>query len=367
MASVNFKLGSDYGRLLTETARDKAWNDGNESDAVIFLMDNLHGMSTDQARRIVNGKKKLETAENRLDVDLIDDDWEPPMKDINAAKNEVYEICNMVIREKDFHGVAHYVGWQGFCDSGYEGQRMGEMKSVAYSIKELADVKPMKALEKARELKEQYIALATEISEWQFERQELTSKMSYLELDKMRKASEGHDMSGVLDEMKADMMAKIATSDMDEESKRRLIRSTKGITDAMERGADIEEDKKFHNDTGWLSPDGKFYGCEYGQHIPLGHALAEKFYPDESVEAEGRLEGHGWAKVGIKQWYFVQGKFTVKQVASIKKWAKVHGNPIILNGCDYDVSELKDFNYTGPEAVGDEIRELAKDLPRLEE
>jgi hypothetical protein len=47
---------------------------------------------------------------------------------------------------------------------------------------------------------------------------------------------------------------------------------------------------------GWLSPDGKFYGCEKHKHIALGNVLGDH---------HGLLEHRGWLKL--------QGGFWVKK------------------------------------------------------
>ncbi len=46
---------------------------------------------------------------------------------------------------------------------------------------------------------------------------------------------------------------------------------------------------------GWISPDGKFYACDLGQHISLASALAKVLY--ESFDEERCLEEHKWLKM----------------------------------------------------------------------
>ena len=53
--------------------------------------------------------------------------------------------------------------------------------------------------------------------------------------------------------------------------------ASKGRTDAMKHGVPMIEDNDFQFATGWLSPDGHYFGCEYGQHIYLAEKLARKY------------------------------------------------------------------------------------------
>ena len=46
---------------------------------------------------------------------------------------------------------------------------------------------------------------------------------------------------------------------------------------------------------GWISPEGKFYACNIGEHISLSSALAEVLY--ESFDGERCLENHKWLKM----------------------------------------------------------------------
>jgi hypothetical protein len=347
------KISSSYGEMMTQEARNETWLEGNEEKAILFLLDSFSGMDSTQARKIIHGKMKLVTKDDSS-VESVPDDWKPPVESMKTARNEILEICNTTSRCGNFHGVFHYVYWQERVEADYHLRKiMYEFKLDASYIKELSKFRPIRCLRDARELKERYIEFVEHQSKLIFETQNLFSDTpSHKSLEKSNPFSAPH-----IEEMKADLMSKIATSpDLDEESKIKLIRSTEGITNAMKHGIQIDEDEEYNNDTGWLNPEGIFYGCEYGQHIPLGQKLADTFYPKEQYDHEQRLENHGWAKVGIKEWHFY-GKFTKKQIKTIKKWAKIHGDPVSLNGSLYNTSELKDFDYKDPDQ---ELKEYIK-------
>ncbi len=46
---------------------------------------------------------------------------------------------------------------------------------------------------------------------------------------------------------------------------------------------------------GWLSPDGRFYGCSYMVHISMGHALARHYYGEEKTDLD--LERRKWVHI----------------------------------------------------------------------
>ena len=59
--------------------------------------------------------------------------------------------------------------------------------------------------------------------------------------------------------------------------------------------------------TGWLAPDGKFYGCRPYVHIRLGDALAEYFMVvkrEDWSRSSQDLEKEGWAHVGTHGVYW---------------------------------------------------------------
>ncbi len=46
---------------------------------------------------------------------------------------------------------------------------------------------------------------------------------------------------------------------------------------------------------GWLSPDGRFYGCSLMVHISMGHALARHYYGEEKTDLD--LERRKWVHI----------------------------------------------------------------------
>jgi len=304
---ANFRLGSDFGAQTTEHARCVAHLEFQKEKAIIYLMDMCVGMTTDQARQIIEGRKKLVTS-GPSDFDYIDDDWTPPRPAITPE--EVDDICSKIIDYHNF-GEGVYTTWKDLAEKSRD---MQNIHSEARELLRFAKFDPIFAVERAKFLKMRYISEMLTLSE--FCRPLIPGVDVKLQHPKHETIErELRKTDSLYEEMKNDLMEKIATSDiMDEEMKRQLIRSTKGITDAMTKGTKIELDEDCVNDTGWLAPNGDFYGCEYGQHIPLGQKLAIKFYSDEKGDHEQRLEDNGWVKCGIKRWWFVGEKLTEEQI-----------------------------------------------------
>ena len=49
---------------------------------------------------------------------------------------------------------------------------------------------------------------------------------------------------------------------------------------------------------GWLSPDGKFYPCQWMEHIWVARVLLYDMFGEEGRDKdEGKLEDMGWIKI----------------------------------------------------------------------
>lgn len=80
---------------------------------------------------------------------------------------------------------------------------------------------------------------------------------------------------------------------------------------------------------GWLTPDGLFYGCEYGGHQNLcGDLEVDSF----------QIERKGWLKLQRKEWigYFGKDPITQKQIDALYDWSEATGKKIPLWVMDPD-------------------------------
>ena len=99
-----------------------------------------------------------------------------------------------------------------------------------------------------------------------------------------------------------------------------------GPTETLEAVQDVigpnapmpEQDWKHDWTCGWLTPDGEFYGCEFGGHQTLCEKLGEDSY---------RIELRGWIKYQRREWigYFGKDPITQKQIDAIWDWSQATG------------------------------------------
>lgn len=73
---------------------------------------------------------------------------------------------------------------------------------------------------------------------------------------------------------------------------------------------------------GWLSPEGDYWPCE-----PQGHLdLADYITNNDNYGGEKLLEGRGWTKVSMNQWFNNgRSRLTQAQIDFIFDWCRVNG------------------------------------------
>lgn len=85
--------------------------------------------------------------------------------------------------------------------------------------------------------------------------------------------------------------------------------------------------------TGWLSPDGKFYPCEWREHIYLADRINHHLNPEESEPVVGgwehRLEQRGWIKFSGRDGLFKGDRpATERQNKKILEWCLGEGKEL---------------------------------------
>ena len=85
--------------------------------------------------------------------------------------------------------------------------------------------------------------------------------------------------------------------------------------------AEIEDQRGSDTKYGWLSPDGRYFHCNYQGHASLAHDICFGFI--ETNNAEQYLEEHGWCKIfkplGDKKYcVYIGGKHVITD-AQMKK------------------------------------------------
>lgn len=312
--ACHFSLADGFGQQFTDILREMAWDDLDRNAAIVKAMTSMPDMSREQVEELLDGRKKLITAPDGASVEFVDDDWTPPTKELEQAKAEIEEMLKKVAGVGGNHDNLRSIDVQ-------------YIHTTAAAIMDYQRMNMWKAASRARGLCKLIKVLREEA--------ELAEQKAYEENARLDKMAD--DLRrGTQDMMKSarvEAAVRVAESNLPDEQKVRLLRTMKGQADAMAGKVEIALDSKFECDTGWLSPDGKFYGCEIGQHIALSGLLKDKLFPDGMGDAEQTLEKHGWMKCTGAEWYETDKKPTRQQRSALNKWMakwpnhKYHANP----------------------------------------
>lgn len=326
------RLGENFGQLFTDFVREIAWDDCDRAEAVLKVQRGLRGITVNQAEEVVDGKKKFVTMDDGIHVDMVDDNWAPP--DFDDYRKKAQEVVDFVYESERQSLKMFGGGWFAYLS---EHERSILMISATH-VKDMIRKEPVKALCMAKELKIIVLDYQKRVSEVFQDRVE----SGRAHRGEQRGESGGGD---ILDRIAEDSLRNIATSDLPEEEKRRLMRVTKGIIGGHKGDIKVEEDPGFKYDTGWLTREGMYYGCEPGQHIPLAHGLVEELFPDTEGDMEQILEGKGWMKCTGKEWHTTKKPPTIKQKKAIVNWSDIHGQRVKWNGKETTIRELQEEGF----------------------
>jgi Fe-S cluster biosynthesis and repair protein YggX len=311
-----FRLGENFGQMITDLVRERAWQECQRDAAILILVENMD-MAPDLAREIIDGKMKLVTNKDKVTVRAVKDKWKHP--NFEGMEKEVETLM------KEARSVLY-----PDMPSGTSAQlrmltdkEQDEMRVALRDVKEMLRMNVRKALERAKFLVE-WIESATnyESREHIIQRMQIEAGVGDFKPDEEGGNEEHDPLSGIKDDAKA----RIENSDLDDEAKARM----KGLIDSQGKEADVFEDKEFKYDSGWLDREGHYWGCPIGLHIDLAGELVEKFFsPQEgntdyqrARNAERFLEEEGWMKCTGRQWYETEKPPTPSQKSTLKKWCE---------------------------------------------
>ena len=323
--TLHMSLGENFGSMYTDMVREIAWYECKRDRAILMLIDSMCGMTTSQAKLIINGTMKLKTIEDGDKCSMIKDNWESPLKEIEDKKKEIEDVLAYIQQpgyeiKKPFGGV-----WFDYLSE----EEQLRLHEFGRSVVRLIETNIWDAYREAMLLKEVSFKVMKENSK----------KLG----DSILRGKEStENRFDILNELKKRAMSFIATSDVPEKMKRRLLRVADGQVDAMQDKVEIKKDNKFEFDTGWLNTKGVYYGCKPGQHVYLSDLLQECFYPKERKhDSQGCLEAYDWVKcTGKKWWYVGDSLLTPEQMKTIKLWSQRYGEPIIWNGKKKMIAEI---------------------------
>jgi Fe-S cluster biosynthesis and repair protein YggX len=309
-----FRLGENFGQMITDLVRERAWQECQRDAAILILVENMD-MAPDLAREIIDGKMKLVTNKDKVTVRAVKDKWKHP--NFEGMEKEVETLM------KEARSVLY-----PDMPRGTSGQlrmltdkEQDEMRVALRDVKEMLRMNVRKALERAKFLVE-WIESATNYESRQhvIQRMEIEAGVGDFNPDGDDKAEKFDPLADI----KADVKARIEEMPLDPEQKERLLR----LTDSQGKEADVFEDKEFKYDSGWLDREGHYWGCPIGLHIDLAGKLVEKFFrvPDTDNQrarnAERFLEVEGWMKCTGRVWYETEKPPTPSQKSTLKKWCE---------------------------------------------
>lgn len=338
------RLGEGFGKLLTDMVREKAWYDCKRADAILLLIDGLHGFDSKYAKQIIDDKKKLVTAKDNIHTDLVDDNWTPPIARIEEAKKKIEEVL-LFIGFTRVAGAREPIGGTWYDQLPEE--KLLTLHVEARYVKEMMNYNIWKAKDMAdflHELAMSYMIENSENFKAKIKRGKELASSAGITGKRSKKVQ-----SEVFDQIEKDVMVKIATSDLPDEQKKRLIRIQHGQMEVWKGSVrfSLEPDTEFENDTAWVDRVGNYYGCGLGQHIAFAQILADRYFPDDEAgrkNAEALLEDKGWLKCTGKQWWFADHplrKPTMSQIDTVERWSKKYGEPVQWNGAKRMVCEIE--------------------------
>jgi hypothetical protein len=301
------------GEFITNHARER-WSEGAYAKAM-ELLECLKGATHEQHLEILFGKKKL-IGVNELD--LVDDDWDP---------------------------ASEYWDYPSY----HEGMSRGD---YYHELKELRDEKAWKiAYDEWPYSRQGFVAHTHEHSSWR--------KVEAL----VGKERANHIFSQVQDDMidrpsyfnrppKKDTISpdttwtpssKSAEADpltmMYSTAQQNLlmmtienggdISSLPSVDAMMNRGSNVEVvlDDHMTSASGWLLPNGNYYGCGPMEHIGLAESLLEHIKVEHDGNAERAAETLGWVKIsktGFGLYVCCERKPTKKQFNRLWDYSVVH-------------------------------------------
>lgn len=331
-------IGENFGNLFTEMVRNTAWMDCKRDKAILMLLKAMQGMDIGQAETIIDGKNKLVT-KDRGGCSMVEDtEWSPPYERIKEMKDAIAKVFNYIgfpastSNKKPLGGC-----WYDHLTS----RDSAKLDDEARIISQLEETNIWQAGSRAKFLQDYAEHIMRENAKSRGD----SFRATKLKRTVLTDAEQVKVNNGLLDEMKAMAISNIAQSDMPEDMKKRMIRVADGQIDAMQGKVQIVEDEKFVFDTGWLAPNGVYYGCKPGQHIDLSDQLAKANLGQEAgMNAEYSLEQAGWAKCSGTNWYFSsRTKLTKKQLDTLFDWSLKWGDPIQWNGSTMPFKEIMEL------------------------
>ncbi len=302
--TVHFSIS---GEFITDQAR-QFWSEFQFKKA-FDLLDCMIGMTKEQQISILAGKNKLVGVN---DLDMIEDDWTPPegycsFEDALTYGENYPELQQR--RREDARGLLSRAyqlrtSYRGSGDDAYEADLcqkqaidlIGEEEALNY-------LEEVKAREDFRGV----------IRSFQQDEYFTTPKARPEPLDPYQMAVNNLRNNAIMQGLDVSMLPSVEA--------------------LKNRGVDLVAvlDSKMESASGWLLPDGKYYGCSCMEHIGLAGVLLEEKHPKlvEDGNAEYIAEKYGWIKIStaiMGTLVFGHKPATKKQLTKLWDYAQLHNH-----------------------------------------
>lgn len=319
--TMSFSITGDF---ITDQVRD-FWEERRFVSA-LRVLECLPGMTLDQQRELIEGRAKL-TGVNSLELEP--DAWTPPdgyCSFLDALRDGENHTQLDEYREDEAHtllrevAIAH-LSWSN-----------GEMAEEA--SRKLRRAKSLLGEDEALEVLDRY---KDEIREDEIEDERPPAATFQQMFTYSDEATPRRDpLQEVYEQARNRMMINAAVSGIDPDS----IPTVEAM---MHRGDNITPVlcPDMTSASGWLLPDGKYYGCGSMEHIGLAEALLAENHPTSIGQfgAEAVAESYGWVKISRSMMglhVYCMKKVTKRQLDKLWDYAQVHNR-------DYeDMLELLD-------------------------
>jgi hypothetical protein len=301
------------GEFITNHARER-WAEGAYSKAMDVL-ECLEGATHEQHLEILFGSKKLVGIN---DVDLVDDDWDPaseywdyPSYKEGMSRGDGYQELKELRDEKAWK--IAYDEWpysrQGF---------------VAYTH-EHSSWKKVEALVG----KERANHIFSQVQDDMIDRPSYLNrpvKTDTIEPESTWTPSPKEEKADPLTMMYAMAQQNLMMNAIENGTD---IDSIPTVDAMMNRGSNIEIilDDHMTSASGWLLPNGNYYGCGTMEHIGLAESLLKHINGEFNGNAEQTAENRGWVKIsrtGFGLYVICHKKPTKKQLNRLWDYSVLH-------------------------------------------
>lgn len=316
---AHFKWGGNFGEIITKGARDAAWYSRTYNDGVVYLLTQLKGLDIQDAKDVIEGKKKFVTA-SAYEVDMVDDNWNPP--NIAEMDKEIMQFVGENLLFTLYQIMPSYVA-QGEAIPTRIAHVQELIKNYILDIRKYSVTRAYYAMQGYRFMF-QYSRKIVELRDLEYEE--------------------------FLDAIHNVQVPADVTSDKQDEPEEDIRDAIKNVT--------LELDPEIDSTSGWLSPEGEYFACGMYNHNLHADAICWEYYPNDDIEivygviqTDEHLLEKGWIKISNKRWFANAYKLSKLQIEFMYDWVIKHetDSKILWDGWrltieDIIKNELKRFS-----------------------